>query len=81
MLTAHERLAASGVVIHLPHCCAPARYAGVRAGCGYDSCQARLQASSRPPLQSKPESARLDSSRLAHPIPAKAIRCRLKSHR
>jgi hypothetical protein len=51
VLTAHERLTVLGVVIHLPCCCAPARYAGVRSECDYRPREARLQAPSRPPLR------------------------------
>jgi hypothetical protein len=80
-LTAHERLTVPRVVIHLPHCCAPARKAGVRSECGYGPREARLQAPPRPPLQPQPESAQLNSSRLAYPEPTKAIWRRFKSHR
>jgi hypothetical protein len=71
VLTARERLTAPGVVIHLPHCCAPACYAGVRSECGYGPREARLQTSSRPPLQSKSDSAQLNSSCLTDPTSPK----------
>ena len=81
MLTAHERLTAPGVVLHLPRCCALAREAGVRLIAARPSRSA--SASCRPGLhfQPKPDSAPPDWSRLADPTPQKAIWRPLKSHR
>ena len=81
MLTARERLTAPGVVIHLPRCCAPARYAGVRSECGYGLREARLER--RPGLHFSRNQIPRSSIRLASPIqhPKKAIWRSLKSHR
>ena len=62
MLTAHERRTAPSVVLYLPRCCALARKAGVRLGCGHVPRQAPSQLTFRPALQSKPASAQPDSS-------------------
>jgi hypothetical protein len=71
VLTARERLTVLRVLIHLPSCCTPARKARVRSECGYGPREPRLQAPSRPPLQPKSDSARLNSSRLTDPTSPK----------
>jgi hypothetical protein len=67
VLTTRERLTAPGVVIHLPRCCAPARYAGVRFECGYGPREACLER--RPGLHFS-----------RHQIPRIAIRTALTTH-
>jgi hypothetical protein len=82
VLTAHEKLTAPGVVIHLPRAVVLTHAkAGVRSGLAHDPREARPQSLLQTPLPPKPGSAPHDSSHLADPIPTKAIWRPFKSHK